>query len=187
MRSAGKHTYRTCRGTWALGTWNWALDTLLTEHHGQIRGEGKRFGIVISRFNDLITRQLLAGARDCLLQHGVADDAIEAVWVPGAWELAGPLRLLAESGRFDGVIALGCVIRGATPHFEYVAGAAANGVAAVGAAVDVPVVFGVLTTETIEQAIERAGTKAGNKGWDAAMVAMEMSDLYARLRREGQS
>lgn len=164
-----------------LGTGNRALETLLTEHHGQIRGEGKRFGIVISRFNDLITRQLLAGARDCLLQHGVADDAIEAVWVPGAWELAGPLRMLAESGRFDAVIALGCVIRGATPHFDYVAGAAANGVAAVGAAVDIPVVFGVLTTETIEQAIERAGTKAGNKGWDAAMVAMEMSDLYARL------
>jgi 6,7-dimethyl-8-ribityllumazine synthase len=153
----------------------------LTEHHGQIRGEGKRFGIVVARFNDLITRQLLAGARDCLLQHGVADDAIEAVWVPGAWELAGPLRMLAESGRFDAVIALGCVIRGATPHFDYVAGAAASGVAAVGAAVDIPVVFGVLTTENIEQAIERAGTKAGNKGWDAAMVAMEMSDLYARL------
>jgi 6,7-dimethyl-8-ribityllumazine synthase len=153
----------------------------LTEHHGQIRGEGKRFGIVVSRFNDLITRQLLAGARDCLLQHGVADDAIEAVWVPGAWELAGPLRMLAESGRFDAVIALGCVIRGATPHFDYVAGAAASGVAAVGASVDIPVVFGVLTTENIEQAIERAGTKAGNKGWDAAMVAMEMSDLYARL------
>ncbi len=166
-------------GHWALGTGHWIL--LLTEHHGQIRGEGKRFGIVVSRFNDLITRQLLAGARDCLLQHGVADDAIEAVWVPGAWELAGPLRMLAESGRFDAVIALGCVIRGATPHFDYVAGAAANGVAAVGAAVNVPVVFGVLTTETIEQAIERAGTKAGNKGWDAAMVAMEMSDLYARL------
>lgn len=159
----------------------------MTEHHGQIRGEGKRFGIVVSRFNDLITRQLLAGARDCLLQHGVADDAIEAVWVPGAWEIAGPLRLLAESGRFDAVIALGCVIRGATPHFDYVAGAAASGVAAVGAAVDVPVVFGVLTTENIEQAIERAGTKAGNKGWDAAMVAMEMADLYARLGREGQS
>lgn len=164
-----------------LGTGHSELGTSLTEHHGQIRGEGKRFGIVISRFNDMITRQLLAGARDCLLQHGAADDGIEAVWVPGAWELAGPLRMLAESGRFDAVIALGCVIRGATPHFDYVAGAAANGVAAVGAAVDIPVVFGVLTTETIEQAIERAGTKAGNKGWDAAMVAMEMSDLYARL------
>ena len=153
----------------------------LIEHHGQIRGEGKRFGIVVARFNELITRSLLAGARDCLLQHGVAEDAIEAVWVPGAWELAGPLRMLARSGRFDAVIALGCVIRGATPHFEYVAGAAAGGAQAVGAESDVPVVFGVLTTETIEQAIERAGTKAGNKGWDCAMVAMEMADLYGRL------
>ena len=138
-------------------------------------------GIVVSRFNDLITRSLLAGARDCLRQHGVADDDVEAVWVPGAWEIPGALRILAESGRFDAVIALGCVIRGATPHFDYVAGHAASGVAAVGAAVGIPVVFGVLTTDTIEQAIERAGTKAGNKGWDAAMAALEMADLYARL------
>jgi 6,7-dimethyl-8-ribityllumazine synthase len=151
------------------------------EHHGQIRGEGKRFGIVVSRFNDLITRQLLAGARDCFRQHGVADDDVEAVWVPGAWEIAGPLRMLALSGRFDAVIALGCVIRGATPHFDYVAGAAANGAAAVGAQTDVPVVFGVLTTDTIEQAIERAGTKAGNKGWESAVVAMEMADLFRQL------
>jgi 6,7-dimethyl-8-ribityllumazine synthase len=153
----------------------------LIEHHGQIRGEGKRFAIVISRFNDLITRQLLSGARDCLMQHGVADDAIEVVWVPGAWEIAGPTRILADSGSYDAVIALGCVIRGATPHFDYVAGAAANGLAAIGVNSRVPIVFGVLTTDTIEQAIERAGTKAGNKGWDSAMVAMEMSDLYVRL------
>ncbi|HEY0022390.1 MAG TPA: 6,7-dimethyl-8-ribityllumazine synthase [Longimicrobium sp.] len=153
----------------------------MIEHHGQIRGEGKRFGIVISRFNDLITRQLLAGARDCLRQHGVADDAIEVVWVPGAWEIPGPCRMLAETGSYDAVIALGCVIRGSTPHFDYVAGTAANGLAAIGVNSRVPIVFGVLTTDTIEQAIERAGTKAGNKGWDAAMVAMEMSDLYARL------
>jgi 6,7-dimethyl-8-ribityllumazine synthase len=156
-------------------------DTDLIEHHGQIRGEGKRFGIVISRFNDLITRQLLAGARDCLRQHGVADDAIEVVWVPGAWEIPGPCRMLAETGSYDAVIALGCVIRGSTPHFDYVAGTAANGLAAIGVNSGIPIVFGVLTTDTIEQAIERAGTKAGNKGWDAAMVAMEMSDLYTRL------
>ena len=157
----------------------------MTETHGTITGEGKRFAIVVSRFNDLITRSLLNGARDCLRQHGVRDEDVEAVWVPGAWEIPGPARLLAESGRFDAVIALGCVIRGATPHFDYVAGAAANGLAAVGAAVEVPVVFGVLTTETIEQAIERAGTKAGNKGWDAASTAMEMADLYGRLRQGG--
>jgi 6,7-dimethyl-8-ribityllumazine synthase len=153
----------------------------LTEIHGKIHGEGRRLGIVVSRFNDLITRQLLAGARDALRQHGVRDDDVEAVWVPGAWEIPGAARLLVESGRFDAVIALGCVIRGATPHFDYVAGAAANGLASLGATAAIPVVFGVLTTETIEQAIERAGTKAGNKGWDAAVTALEMADLYRRL------
>lgn len=154
----------------------------MTETHGTITGAGKRVALVVSRFNDLITRQLLNGARDCLRQHGVNDDDIEAVWVPGAWEIPPVARLLVESGRFDAVIALGCVIRGATPHFDYVAGAAANGLAALAASSDVPVVFGVLTTETIEQAIERAGTKAGNKGWDAAVTALEMVDLSARLR-----
>jgi 6,7-dimethyl-8-ribityllumazine synthase len=153
----------------------------VTEIQGQIRGEGRRFGIVVSRFNDLITRALLGGARDGLAQHGTAPADIEVVWVPGAWELPGTARRLARSGRYDAVIAIGCVIRGATPHFDYVAGAAATGLAAVGAEVDIPVVFGVLTTETIEQAIERAGTKAGNRGWDAAMTAMEMADVYARI------
>ena len=153
----------------------------MIEHAGMLRGDGRRFGIVISRFNELVTKQLLAGARDCLLRHGVADEDIEAVWVPGAWEIPGAMRKLAGMGRFDALIALGAVIRGGTPHFDYVAGAAANGVAAVGASADVPVVFGVLTVDSIEQAIERAGTKAGNKGWDAAMTAIEMADLYARL------
>jgi 6,7-dimethyl-8-ribityllumazine synthase len=157
----------------------------MIEHSGMLRGEGRRFGIVVSRFNDLITRQLLAGARDCLLRHGVEDDDVEAVWVPGAWEIPGTLGRLARTGRFDAVIALGAVIRGGTPHFDYVAGQAASGVAAVGAGTDVPVIFGVLTTDTIEQAIERAGTKAGNKGWDAALAAIEMADLYARLDGEG--
>ena len=153
----------------------------MIEHSGQFRGQGRRFGIVVSRFNELITRPLLAGARDCLVRHGVDDDAIEAVWVPGAWEIPGTLSLLAKSGRFDALIALGCVIRGATPHFDYVAGHAASGTAAVAAAHDLPVIFGVLTTDTIEQAVERAGTKAGNKGWDAALAALEMADLYDRL------
>jgi 6,7-dimethyl-8-ribityllumazine synthase len=154
----------------------------MIEHAGHYRGEGRRFGIVVSRFNDFITRPLLAGARDCLLRHGVDDDQIEAVWVPGAWEIPGTLSILAASGRFDALIALGCVIRGATPHFDYVAGHAASGTAAVAAAHDLPVVFGVLTTDTIEQAVERAGTKAGNKGWDSALAALEMADLYATLR-----
>jgi len=157
----------------------------MIEHAGHYRGEGRRFGIVVARFNDLITRPLLAGARDCLLRHGVAEDQIEAAWVPGAWEIPGTLSVLAASGRFDALIALGCVIRGATPHFDYVAGHAASGTAAVAAAHGLPVIFGVLTTDTIEQAIERAGTKAGNKGWDCAMAALEMADLYATLKDDG--
>lgn len=154
----------------------------MIEHVGSLDGKGRRIGIVVARFNDLITRPLLAGARDCLLRHGVADDDIEAVWVPGAWEIPGMLSLLAERGGFDALIALGCVIRGATPHFDYVAGHAASGTASAASAHGLPVIFGVLTTETIEQALERAGTKAGNKGWDAAMAALEMADLYARLK-----
>jgi 6,7-dimethyl-8-ribityllumazine synthase len=158
----------------------------MIEYNGQYRADGKRFGIVIGRFNELITRQLLNGARDCLVRHGADDQAIEAFWVPGAWEIPGMLRRLAAASRFDALIALGAVIRGGTPHFDYVAGQTASGVAAVGAEVNVPVVFGVLTTDTIEQAIERAGTKAGNKGWEAALAAIEMADLYGRLA-EGAS
>lgn len=154
----------------------------MIEHTGSLRGEGRRFGIVVSRFNEVITRSLLEGARDCLLQHGVRDDAIEAIWVPGAWEIPGALRRLEEADRFDALIALGCVIRGATPHFEYVAGEAARGTAAVADAADVPVVFGVLTTETLEQAAERAGDEGSNKGWEAALAALETADLYRQLR-----
>jgi 6,7-dimethyl-8-ribityllumazine synthase len=150
----------------------------MIEHNGELDGEGRRFGIVVSRFNDFITTRLLSGAHDCLLRHGVADDAIEVVWVPGAWEIPGALRRLARGGSYDGLIALGCVIRGATPHFEYVSSGVANGVAAVGASAEIPVVFGVLTTDTIEQAVERAGTKSGNKGWEAALAALEMAGLY---------
>jgi 6,7-dimethyl-8-ribityllumazine synthase len=156
----------------------------MIEHHGHLRGEGRRFGIVVGRFNELITARLLDGARDCLIRHGVSPDAIEAVWVPGAWEIPGALRRLVRTGRFDALIALGAVIRGGTPHFDYVAAQVASGVAALGAEGEIPVAFGVLTTDTIEQAIERAGTKAGNKGWEAALAALEMADLYARLAGE---
>lgn len=156
----------------------------MIEHHGHLRGEGRRFGIVVGRFNELITARLLDGARDCLVRHGVSPDAIEAVWVPGAWEIPGALRRLVRTGRFDALIALGAVIRGGTPHFDYVAAQVASGVAALGAEGEIPVAFGVLTTDTIEQAIERAGTKAGNKGWEAALAALEMADLYARLAGE---
>lgn len=159
----------------------------MKEHSGSLNGTGRRFGIVVSRFNELITRPLLAGARDCLVRHGTTDNDIEALWVPGAWEIPAGLRRLHAVSRFDALIALGAVIRGGTPHFEYVSAGVANGVAAVGASLDVPVVFGVLTTDTIEQAIERAGTKAGNKGWEAALAAIEMADLFARTggAREG--
>ena len=153
----------------------------MREFHGRFNGEGRRFGIVVGRFNELVTRQLLEGARDCLVRHGAEDDEIDVAWVPGAWEIPAALRRMAARGRYDALIALGAVIRGGTPHFDYVAGQAASGVAAIGAEAEVPVIFGVLTTDSIEQAIERAGTKAGNKGWDAALAALEMADLFAQL------
>jgi 6,7-dimethyl-8-ribityllumazine synthase len=142
---------------------------------------GLRIGIVVSRFNELVTRQLLAGAVDCLRRHGVDDDAVSVAWVPGAFEIPLVARRLASSGSFDAVVCLGAVIRGATPHFDYVAGQAAAGVARAALDTGLPVIYGVLTTDTIEQAIERAGTKAGNKGWDAALSAIEMASLLREL------
>lgn len=153
----------------------------MIEYHAQLDGSGRRIGIVVSRFNELITKQLLAGARDCLTRHGVRDEDIEAAWVPGAWEIPAALGRLGRAGRFDALIALGAVVRGATPHFDYVAGGVAQGVSAVGAATGLPVIFGVLTTDTIEQALERAGTKAGNKGWDSGLAALEMANLFTQL------
>lgn len=140
-----------------------------------------RFAIVAGRFNGFIVEPLVQGARDALVRHGVDDDAIDLVRVPGAWEIPLAAQRLAQSGEYAAVIALGAVIRGATPHFDYVAGEAAKGLAAAAAGSGVPVSFGVLTTDTIEQAIERAGTKAGNKGADAALAALEMANLYAKL------
>ena len=148
---------------------------------GSFDGNGRKFAIVVSRFNEFITSKLLGGALDGLRRHGVADDAITVVWVPGSWETPLASKKLAESGKYDAVIALGCVIRGATAHFDYVSGAAARGVAEAMMSTGVPVLFGVLTTDTIEQAVERAGTKAGNKGFDAAMAAIEMANLNAQL------
>lgn len=149
---------------------------------GNLLGEGLKVGIAISRFNEFITSKLLAGALDALKRHGVAEDDVTVAWVPGAFEIPFVTRQLAQSKQFDAVIALGAVIRGSTPHFDYVAGEVAKGVANVGLAGDTPVIFGVLTTDTIEQAIERAGTKAGNKGWDAAASAIEMANLTRALR-----
>jgi 6,7-dimethyl-8-ribityllumazine synthase len=153
----------------------------MIEHQAPFSGEGRRVGIVVSRFNELVTRQLLAGARDCLIRHGVADDSIVAAWVPGAWEIPSALRRMNAAGDFDALIALGCVIRGATPHFDYVSSGVTSGVASLAASLDVPVIFGVLTTDTLEQALERAGSKAGNKGWDAAQAALEMANLFDKL------
>ena len=151
------------------------------ETAGQLVSKGKRYALVVSRFNEFITSKLLGGAIDCLTRHGVTDEEIEVVWVPGSFEIPGVCKRVAESGRCDAVIALGAVIRGSTPHFEYIASEVAKGVAQVALASTVPVVFGVLTTDTIEQAVERAGTKAGNRGADAAATAIELVDLYGQL------
>ncbi len=149
---------------------------------GQLSASGLRFAIVASRFNGLIVEPLIAGALDAIVRLGGSADAVTVVRCPGAWELPQVVRWVLARGGADAVIALGAVIRGATPHFDYVAGEAAKGVAGAAASSDVPVVFGVLTTDTIEQALERAGTKAGNKGFDAAMAAIEMAQLRALLK-----
>lgn len=148
---------------------------------GKIGAAGFRFAIVVSRFNDFISARLVEGAMDALMRHGAADEKISLIRVPGAFEIPLAAKRLAKSGRFDAVICLGAVIRGSTPHFEYVAAEVSKGVATVSLETGVPVAFGVLTTENLEQAIERAGSKSGNKGWDAAMAAMEMVNLLKQL------
>jgi 6,7-dimethyl-8-ribityllumazine synthase len=151
---------------------------------GRPRGEGCRIAVVCARFNDLVTERLLAGALDVLERHGTAPADVLVTWVPGSFEIPLVAQRLAASGRFDAVVALGAVIRGATGHYDMVAGQCAAGVQRAALDTGVPVVFGVLTTDTIEQAIERAGTKAGNKGADAAVTALEMVDLLHRLEAE---
>ena len=146
-------------------------------YEGHLLGQGLRFGIVAGRFNEFITNKLLSGALDALNRHGVLDQDIEVAWVPGAFEIPITASKLAAKNKYDAVICLGAVIRGATPHFDYVAGEVTKGVAKVGLESGTPAIFGVITADTIEQAIERAGTKAGNKGWDAAVTAIEMANL----------
>jgi 6,7-dimethyl-8-ribityllumazine synthase len=153
----------------------------MTTYEGRLDAAGLRIAIVVSRFNETITRQLLEGARDCLRRHGADDRALVVAWVPGAFEIPLAAQRLARSGQFDAVICLGAVIRGATAHFEHVAGQAAAGVARVALETGIPVTFGILTTDTIEQALERSGIKAGNKGFDAAMAAMEMANLLSHI------
>ena len=153
----------------------------MTGYEGQLRGDGLRVAIAASRFNDFITERLLAGARDGLLRHGVDEDSITVAWAPGAFELPLVAQRLAASGEYDAVICVGAVIRGATGHYEHVAGQCAAGIERVQLDTGVPVIFGVLTTETVEQAVERAGTKAGNKGFESAITAIEMADLVRQL------
>ncbi|APH14692.1 TPA: 6,7-dimethyl-8-ribityllumazine synthase [Clostridium botulinum] len=150
-------------------------------YEGKLTAEGLKVGIIVSRFNEFITSKLLAGSIDCLKRHGAKEDNIEICWVPGAFEIPVIAKKMASKGKYDAVICLGAVIRGATPHFDYVSSEVSKGVAHVSLDKEVPVIFGVLTTDTIEQAIERAGTKAGNKGYDAAMSAIEMSNLIKIL------
>ncbi|MFH1480147.1 MAG: 6,7-dimethyl-8-ribityllumazine synthase [Pseudomonadota bacterium] len=148
---------------------------------GRISAEGFRFALVVSRFNDFITGRLVEGALDALMRHGASEEQISIIKVPGAFEIPLAAKKLAESGQYNAVICLGAVIRGSTPHFDYVAAEVSKGIATVGLETKVPITFGVLTTDSLEQAIERAGSKAGNKGWDAALAAMEMANLFNQL------
>ncbi|PYZ94446.1 6,7-dimethyl-8-ribityllumazine synthase [Salipaludibacillus keqinensis] len=144
---------------------------------GHLIGTGLKVGIVVGRFNEFITSKLLGGAEDAFKRHGVAEEDIDVAWVPGAYEIPLIAKRMADSGNYDAVVTLGTVIRGSTPHFDYVCSEVSKGVASISLSSGIPVIFGVLTTDTIEQAVERAGTKAGNKGWEAAAGAIEMANL----------
>ena len=149
---------------------------------GNLHIKSAKIAIVAARFNSLITKQLIEGAKDGLLRHGVEEDDITLAWVPGAYEVPLLAKVLADSQKYDAIICLGAVIRGSTPHFDFVANEAAKGIAHVSMATNLPIVFGILTTDSIEQAIERAGTKAGNKGFDAAMTAIEMINVINMVK-----
>ena len=148
---------------------------------GNLVAEGKTFAIVASRFNEFIVNKLVSGAEDAFIRHGVNEDDISLVWVPGAFEIPLTAKKLANSGKYDAVVCVGAVIRGATSHYDYVCNEVSKGIASVGLSSGVPVIFGIVTTENIEQAIERAGTKAGNKGFDAAVSAIEMANLFDNI------
>ncbi len=148
---------------------------------GLLKADGKKFGIVVSRFNEMISKSLLSGAFDCLARHGANEDEITVAFVPGSFEIPMTAKKMAESKKYDAVICLGAVIRGATPHFDFIAAEVSKGIASVAMDSGVPVIFGIITSDSIEQALERAGTKSGNKGWDAALSAIEMADLIKKL------
>jgi len=151
-------------------------------YEGNLVSEGLKYGVVVGRFNEFISSKLLGGALDAFKRHGAQDDEVEVAWVPGAFEIPLIAQKMAESGKYDAVITLGAVIRGSTPHFDFVCNEAAKGVAAIALKTGVPTIFGVLTVDSIEQAIERAGTKAGNKGYEAATSAIEMANLTNQLK-----
>lgn len=148
---------------------------------GKISAEGKKFALVVSRFNEFISSKLADGAIDCIVRHKGNDKDIDIFWVPGSFEVPATAKKIVDKGKYDAVICLGAVIRGDTPHFEYISAEVTKGIAAVGIDSKIPVVYGVITTDTIDQAVERAGTKSGNKGFDAAMTAIEMIDLYSQF------
>ena len=153
----------------------------MIEIEGGVEGRGRHVGIVVSRFNEVVTRDLLNGARECLVEHGVADESITVAWVPGAWEIPAAVARLRDTGRFDALIALGAVIRGGTPHFEYISSGVTHALASLATASTPPIIFGVLTTDDLEQAMERAGGRTTSKGWEAALAALEMANLFDRL------
>jgi len=155
-----------------------------TTYEGKLVADGLRFGLVASRFNDLVTRRLLSGALDVLARHGALEEQVEVAWVPGGFELPLVAQRMAESGRYDAIICLAAIIRGATPHFQYVASEAAKGIAQASVRTGLPVIYGVVTADSIEQAIERAGTKSGNRGADAARSAIEMVNLLRELPKK---
>ncbi len=150
-------------------------------YEGQLDGEGLKIAVIVSRFNSFISGRLLDGAQDCLIRHGVEEEDISVFWVPGAWEIPAVATNLVSSKSFDAVICLGAVIRGETPHFDYVTAENAKGIAQAGMNPSVPVIYGMVTADTVEQAIDRAGTKSGNKGFDAAMTALEMTSLFEQI------
>ena len=153
----------------------------MAEFNGVPNGEGRRYAVLASRFNNSITSKLADGAMDALIRHGAASEDVDLVWVPGAWELPFAARRLAQTERYNAIVVVGAVIRGETPHFDFVAGEASRGLADASSEYEIPIGFGLLTTDTMEQAEARAGGEFGNKGWDAAIAALEMSDLFERL------
>jgi 6,7-dimethyl-8-ribityllumazine synthase len=154
---------------------------MIKTYEGSLKGEGLRFGLIVSRFNEFITKRLEEGAIDTLLRHGAEEDKIEIIRVPGSFEIPFVAKLMAEGKRYDAIICLGVIIRGATPHFNYICSEVAKGIAQTALTTGIPVIFGIITSDSIEQAIERAGTKFGNKGRDAALSAMEMANLYKKI------